>query len=69
LKQSYRKCRDKIEDAFQFYARVINEVKLDLLASLEKHRDEKDEHLDSLYQKIDMQTARLQDALRFINFL
>uniref|UniRef100_A0A1I8B6A2 RING-type E3 ubiquitin transferase n=1 Tax=Meloidogyne hapla TaxID=6305 RepID=A0A1I8B6A2_MELHA len=69
LQQSYHKCRDKIEDAFQFYARVINEVKLDLLASLEKNRDEKDEHLDSLYQKIDMQTSRLQDALSYTNNL
>ena len=39
------------------------------MASLEKNRDEKDEHLDSLYQKIDMQTARLQDALRFKIFV
>ncbi|CAK5127784.1 unnamed protein product, partial [Meloidogyne enterolobii] len=69
LQQSYHKCRDKIEDAFQFYARVIDEVKLDLLASLDKNRDEKEEHLDSLYQKIDMQTSRLQDALSYTNNL
>jgi RNA binding exosome subunit len=63
LNDSYVKCRDKIEEAFQSYMRIINEVKVDLLASLEKNRDDKQEFLNTLYQKIDKQTTLLQDAL------
>jgi hypothetical protein len=63
LNDSYVKCRDKIEEAFQYYMRIINEVKVDLLASLEKNRDDKQEFLNTLYQKIDKQTTLLQDAL------
>ena len=41
----------------------MNEVKFELLASLDRNRDEKEEYLNNLYQKIDMQSVKLQDAL------
>ncbi|KAL3116556.1 hypothetical protein niasHT_001040 [Heterodera trifolii] len=69
LHLSSNKCREKIEEAFVYYVHVLSEVKAQLLAELEKNRDEKEEYLDSLYKKIDMQTSKLQDALRYTNCL
>jgi hypothetical protein len=65
LSESYAKCRDKIEESFQKYALILNEVKLELLISLEKNRDEQQENLNTSYQKIDKQTNMLQDALTY----
>lgn len=69
LNQSTKNCRAKIEEAFLYYSHVLNEVKLDLLTELDRNRDEKEEYLDGLYQKIDMQTSKLQDALRLAIFI
>ena len=64
LRQSHGNCKDKIEDAFQFYARILNEIKLDLLAKLDANRDEKEKFLDQLYTNIDTQAEKLEDALQ-----
>uniref|UniRef100_A0A183C212 B box-type domain-containing protein n=1 Tax=Globodera pallida TaxID=36090 RepID=A0A183C212_GLOPA len=68
LHLSTKKCREKIDEAFLYYVHVLNEVKLQLLSDLEKNQEEKEEYLDSLYQKIDIQTSKLQDALRYTNW-
>lgn len=65
LIESSKKCREKIEETFRCYSLVLNEVKIELLAELDRNRDEKDEYLDGLYQKIDLETSKLQDALKY----
>jgi ABC-type phosphate transport system auxiliary subunit len=66
LNESYAKCCGKIEQAFQFYARILDNIKAELLSSLEKNKEEKQEYLNTLYQKIDKQTNLLHDALGFL---
>lgn len=35
-----------------------------MLADLEQKRDEQEEHFNNLYQKIDLEAAKMQDALK-----
>jgi hypothetical protein len=69
LHSAHERCKAKIESAFEFYAKILEETKQKVFTDLEHKKDEQEDHFNNLYQQIDLQTARLQDAVAFTNRL
>lgn len=62
---TFERCRNKIDQSFQTFAEILNNIKLQILSDLDKKRDEQEEYYNNLYDKIDLKMSMMQDALGF----
>lgn len=69
LSVAYDKCHEKVENAFQTLTEVIEDIKKQVFADLEKKRDEQEEYYNNLYHKIDLRMSMMQDALGYVSIL
>lgn len=62
---TFERCRNKIDQSFQTFVEVLDNIKLQILSDLDKKRDEQEEYYNNLYHKIDLKMSMMQDALGF----
>lgn len=63
LSIAYDRCRDKIDNAFEIFLEIINDIKKDILVDLDNKRDEQEEYYNNLYSTIDSKLSMMHDAL------
>lgn len=66
LVTAYENCRQKIDTSFATFAQILDEIKLKTLSRLDKSKEDMDGYYETLYQKIDIQHAKIQDAITFV---
>jgi hypothetical protein len=64
LENAFKKCNGKIEESFKVIHSVVDQLKAKAIADLERNRAEKSEYYENLYQKIDSQYGKIQDAIQ-----
>ena len=71
LEEQYERAKNRLEQTFNNIIRAVEDAKIKKMSELEDGRHQQEQAIEELYRKMNLNEARVNDALRyaFISFL